>query len=622
MWAIFASVPMDPFHLLRIASGGVIFLRWLPWGLMMLAPITVWGDFEGGRGRDESPRAFLIAKDASVKVNRGGVADIEIAAIPNFRNQVTFEIIKPPAHGIIGHCRPSGDHTAAVSYRHDGSRDPLIDSFSFRVKSQGKSPSSPAVCTIRIISPPPVLVLSPETLDFGRGFPGTVLRADLMVRNIGGRKAEGRLVLPAGIIATKGERFRLEEGESHNIPLEFSPASENSYQAGITANPAFGSHEVRVRGCGKSRFEVLEKSHSSIEIHNLFPRKITLEINGTEGWEIPKSLVLNGGEVCTIALKPAPVSRKEEQAYSRNMKVTDGFTVREIPLPEPPRYVAPIVEIEGPPISDSLEVGVGTSISFHVINPGEIPKGISWNARSDNGGDQIRNDVFLKPGELSHLSYRWIPTLPGDAILSLSFVEEGVEVAHLDWKAHVGTHKNERKAKAPESTNVSIPEPLAIPKSDTPSEKFRGSPAIPPVLGLTVEVGNSWFLSPRVFLRWDGEFRADSTSIEELVAELPLSLNPGKVCDEGARVNPTLKSLRLDSLRLRTSGRTTRCEIKNLSPGWHVCRIALGPVETPVASSQFAVMIPPMQWSKTIYRVIGFLLLVCLILLWQRLRNS
>lgn len=57
---------------------------------------------------------------------------------------------------------------------------------------------------------------------------GTVTRANLVLSNSGGRLALGRLNLPSCVTAPDGDGFRLTEGESITIPIEFSPGEEKT----------------------------------------------------------------------------------------------------------------------------------------------------------------------------------------------------------------------------------------------------------------------------------------------------------------------------------------------------------------------------------------------------------
>ena len=563
------------------------------------------------QSRLEQNSPSLFALDSKAEAKRGEVSVVRIGGVPNFHNQLEFEIVKPPNHGVIKAIRPIDDHTAGVTYHHDGSRDPLSDSFAFRVKSAGRSPSAPALCTLRIIPPPASLVITPERIDFGSRVIGSVTRANIVLRNTGGKEACGRLILPSAVKAPDGDSFRLGEDKSCVIPLEFTPLEEKTYDLMIGTTPSFGEQHLRVTGKGICRFEFSQVAPLQWRITNCSDVPLSLECSAGNGWEVPRSMTIPPHESGVLTVTPSLKGAIDSPQVNSMLNVSDGLCSRSIPLPTPARFIPVAVRLSLPEDLGQIPLGGNAELRFQVSNRSELPKSISWRMQcAQGGGTELPRTLDLMPGESRELSCRWTPSLPGDTVVKILFHEPGSdEEVRLNFRARV-------------LTPLPPERPIGVQASESPDLSQDPPPPGPPTLIPAVEdfswrVGKSWSGKPLLHLYW----KASPSGERTILSEQLLALSPG---DDAPPFRSEFRNVAgFDPI----SQKDGYCfaEVKGLSPGWHVLslRILGRDSGVPLASSQFSCRVDaPVPFWKRVERFAGYLLLGAMILIWWRIRKA
>lgn len=595
-----------PFMTSARRFGGVVLL-----GLLFLSTQEI---------RSERPLKVpdpLFAREVSSKVTRGGEVVIPLSSTANYGNQVLFEIITSPLHGTLSPVKFTGDHSASVVYTHDGSREPVADSFAFRSRAHGRSPSAPAICSIVIKTPPPMLTPAPESIDFGTNRISSSKRLELILMNRGGQAAEGRLTLPPGFSAPDGDAFRLGEGESRKIPIEFRPLEEKSYQSEISIIPGALSVTVSVTGMGVSRFEVREIHPNEWELNNLSNDRIRLEFNEGVGWVLPPPVTLAPGEQKKIVFLPFPKDVGEPaqvgETHHALVKVSDGFSTREISLPERPRFVPLVLNSLTRSDLGTMEIGIGADISYSLCNRSQYEKRITWKLSSKSGGVALDSQaVVLKPGESRDLSFRWNPSVPGAATVEAIFREEGDDdFQKLTWIAHVVSASPRPSVAAPNIFSSSPGESPVEPNQTQPIAS--DSKPISGLEGFSQKIVESWFFRPKLEIAWNAEPDGSENSSEIIAEEFFMNSLHG-----------SLQGRRFENLRIRRNGKVVQCEVSDLSPGWHVCRISVIKKDSidPVESTQFTIKMPASpSVLYFILRVLGLTTLAFLIVFWIRMRR-
>ena len=555
----------------------------------------------------------LFAREVSSVVTRGSKVVIPLNSTANYGNQVIFEIITQPLHGTLSPVKLTGDHSATVVYTHNGSREPLADRFSFRSRAHARSPSAPATCRIIIKNTPPMLIPSQVSMDFGTNRINSSKCLELILVNRGGEVAEGRLILPIGFTAPEGDVFRLGEGESRKMPIEFHPLEEKTYHSDISVIPRALSVQVPVTGLGVSRFDVREIHPNEWDLINLSSNRIRLEFNGGLGWVLPPPVTLDNRKHKRIVFLPSFKDIEETDQASNKLhalvKVSDGFSTREISLPERPRFVPLVLNSLTRSDLGTLEIGTGAEISGKLCNRSQYEKRISWSVISKCGGVPGASHVeVLKPGDSRELSFRWDPSLPGPATVEAIFREEGAEDPQkLTWIAQV--------VSAPQRPSVLAPAALPSSPEESPVEANQTLPPVSdskPIPGLdcfTQKIVDSWFFRPKLEITCNDETVSSEIIVEEIFMN---------------SLNGSLQSSRCKNLHIRRKGKVIQCEVGGLSPGWHVCRASVINKDStvPVSSTQFAVKMPtsPSVLNR-ILRLMGFAAVAVLFLFLLRIRK-
>lgn len=593
--------------LLRGVSFTVLLLPSLPTGWGKEAPIS------------ERISLSLTACDASARAKRGEVSIIEIEAIPNYGNQIRFEIVTPPAHGSIEGIRLIDDHSAEVAYHHDGSSSPVTDSFRFRVRSVGRSPSVPAICHLQILAPPPRLSVTPSKIDLGERLIGSVTSTNLLLSNIGGGEIVGKLILPAGVKAPEGESFRLAEGEARSVRLEIAPTVEGHMESLVGFDSLAAGQPVTITATGSPRFELREKGATAWEVINRSGDNLRLEYTGGEGWIAPREMILAPHESKRFFVTPS--AEQEAVSLRSPLKISDGYSSKSLTLPKPPRLVPMVVRLTSKEDLGSLTIGGEREILLQVQNRSEFSKSISWSVRCDHGGGSLEPQILdLKPGEIRNLSYLWRPSLPGDALVNISFRESGArDEMKVRCMAHVLVSlTGEVNAPASESSSTG-------PVTPSPKNSFA-APIEPPKLipapeDFSWSLRRNWRGEESLIVTWKSDPGISLTRLCQLVVS--------RDSQEGPTNNAGLPSIRsewrdLEGFHPEQKSGSCRALVYGLTPGWYVLSLrTYGPDHNvPAAMTQFTCRVQaPTPWSHLLIRGVEFLALGLMIWWWVKRRG-
>ncbi len=592
--------------------------------------------FQGLCTAKEAPITIkpTIVYDARAEVMRGGDGEITLKAVPNYGNPVIFEVIKPPAHGTLSIPKNFTDHSAVLSYRHDGSKGILLDEFSFRARTLGRAVSAVSKAEIRIIPPAPFITFSPALLDFGDVILSENRTTNVTIANLGGTKAMGRLVLPKGFTAPDGDRFSLEGDESVVLSVSFSPMEAGVSSGDVSTLPSYKNTTLSMKGVGRPRFEIIKKGPAEYEVINRSFNPIRMNFSGGSGWQLPaeKPVPPNGRE--TISFQQMVWGELEglqhpDQTNPSIVQISDGLTVIDMNLPPPKRFIPLMVQRGLPEPLVATPFGASIQISFRVQNRSEFPKKARWTAVSQSGGGTLGSQLLeLGPGEVKETHFDWVPTLPGEAVLKL-LVDEGAKNSHeLFWKTRVlaSSHSIPIAASNPsptlsasaEGTSESTP-PLPFPQAETR--------IIPRVDDLVCRCMNRWFRSPVVLLEWHGVTPSTaSITLEELVM---VRSEEHAFQREGDSLAPS--SFELNAVPLNNFKQGRRREedretivISHLSPGWHLLRLTLYAERdsVPLACSQIQVKVPARSPWWEAWKVPLGILSIALLLLFLRAHRA
>ena len=573
-------------------------------------------------------------RDSKAEVGRGGEVVITLGASRSYGNMETFEIQTPPAHGSLSDLKNGSDHSATVIYHHDGSKEALEDVFVFRAKAPGQSFSSPAKAVITIIPPPPRLTIEPRDLDFGKVLLSGTRATNVLLTNLGGGRATGRIILPSGFSSPNGGGYSLLEGESLPVPIEFSPMQEKEYAGKIECLPRVETTGLLLRGIGIRRYEVTPVGQASWNIRNLSTNQIRisfLPVAGTAGWILPPESLLGPGSEKVFTF-PQEDDEEAESVPSKPSKVSvsDGLSESLLDLPPPRRFSPLTVRAVTPSVLGSIPLGGSAIISFSLLNRSDVPKRAYWKIASAlGGGISDSSFVELQSGESKEIHHTWTPTVPGEGVLRLT-VEEGKKTSHeLLWTARVSRDSDAR-------TMPRITPSLNAPEvGRVPGGEVTGPPADPPLApppaatplvdGAAVEVLKNFFGFPRVIARWDAKPGAASNTLLQECLLVPGSEKAAPAVSLATSSSSMMLKLQdLHHQSLQSNGRGEMALIQGLQPGWHLIMISQTTGEGGLqARSQMNVFVPrnPTFWGL-VKMPLGILSLVLLILLYRKIRRG
>ena len=524
-----------------------------------------------------------IANNTKAKVARGSDVAITLNAIPSFGNQITFQIQNPPLHGTLSNFHTTGDHTAAVIYHHDNSKSPLVDSFTFRAQGSGQSMSESSHCTISIVPPPPLLVFDPPAIDFYQVMLSEKKQQNFTIINRGGETTEGRLILPKGFSAPLGDRYRLGDGESNTMTVEFDPMEERVYAGQATTQPSYAKFPLQLDGIGAPRFDLKNIIPLEWEVHNLSEIPLRISCTGGEGWILPGDMSLPPHESRRLIFQQSEEEGMTNSPSSNAVViVSDGLSVRQISLPPLNRFIPVMVQGVTPSDLGKIPIGASVQIAFTLSNRSEYPKHLMWLMASPSGGSSDAPAFLdLKGGESQEIQYYWKPTLPGDATIRVK-VSEGKSAKsikaisstshELVWRATVLPSTKTSSATSSDG-NQGVMESQETPLDQYPPPALAPAKvtSIPPVSGGNFVVQTSWMGTPSVLLRWDEkslDLSCFKIEEEQLVLTEPLSPNKD---EQGGLQTPKTKMILnpFDVSMAKKQGDRLTLQLRGLSPGWH-----------------------------------------------------
>lgn len=554
-----------------------------------------------------------IVYDAKAEVSRSGEVEIMLRGIPSYGNQETFEIRSLPAHGTLTDPKNSSDHTASLTYHHDGSKAPLQDEFSYRAKAPGQTVSSPAKVVIRIIPPPPQVTFEPPLIDFGKILLSERRATNVVLINRGGVRAEGRILFPRGFSSTNGVEYQLDEGESMTISVEFSPIEAREYQEKTTYPTSAAGSPLILRGVGLPRFSVTSVGEGNWNIENLSSNAARISFiqnNGSSGWLLPPEMILPPASEKALTLVPEePEGTTNISSTPSRIRITDGYTESVVELPPAQRFIPLSVQVASTSALTNLPAGVAVPLSFSLVNRSTFPKRASWKIMSPLGGGMTDSvAVELQSGEAKQIDYAWIPNLPGTDRVHLTVMEGTKPPQELLWNVGVVGGGASSPAvriaadqKVAESGGVDVPE-SANPTLELPPRQ----PSILQVENLSAEITQSWFGNPKVLLRWSAGEDVKGGGQKTVIQECLLVQGSGDVLSGNSSTTNALTSMQwklrdLTPQSLKSGAGEGLALISGLEEGCHtliLSRVANdGQLE---ARSQLTVLIPPKStvWNR------------------------
>ena len=590
-----------------------------------------------------------IATDASVQVQRGGEVEISLNAVPSYGNMETFVIQTPPCHGTLSDLKNSSDHTAKVIYRHDGGKEPLLDTFTFRVKAPGQALSVPASVIIKVIPPPPRLAFKPEVVDFGSVFLAGKGRTNVTLTNLGGTRATGRLLLPMGFSVLNREKFRLDEGESLSLSIDFSPMEARKYEERVIPLPSSYGASLILRGTGARRFEVTPVADAGIQgelrwsLRNLSDQTLRIAFfspNGVKGgtaggWILPPEAVVGPNSETIVAFRQEEsVGTSSGTIASTGVRISDGLTEEVLELPPPRRFIP--VTVHPNPTSDHLPMGGSLDLSFSLLNRSDLPKNLSWKITSALGGGMDQSEqVELHGGETRVIQYQWKPSLSGQDNVCLSVDEGKITHQELFWRVAVareGSAESPRPGSAPVQKPTESVTQEALESVSTAVAVPVGMNSMPPIEGVKSEVTIPWIGNPKVLISWSiptGSPRGIKI-MEALLVPNDAAGSHGSLPDPMLSVGReimkpmTLKHVDLRSLRVNSEAGVEKAVISSLSPGSHLIILSRVGNDCKVDGySQVSVYVPnPLTWWDLLKLPLGILATGFLILFLQKIRRG
>lgn len=463
----------------------------------------------------EQPIKPTLAIEGRAKVAVGTKAQVLLQAVPCYGNTITFEIQDPPRHGTLANLKNISDHSATVTYSHDGTEEENFDEFSFRAKAPGRAKSSSFRMCLEIVSSPPNLVMDPSTIDFGRVMISGSNRAKVTIANTGGRLASGHLILPKEFSAPDGDGYCLKQGESTTLTLEFHPMGEGDILAKAVCSPACESTPLVLKGVGLPRLDVIKQNETLWLLKNSSEEPCRVSFTGGDGWEMPAEMQIPAHGEKTVLFQPSPPDAAQSgRRGNLVVRVSDGLSLKEIRLPAPPCFVPVTVEPLSPTGIGTITQGSPVTVCFRIRNDSECPKQVRWSASSASGGGVTQAPLELKVGESKEVKYDWRPSRPGSALLKVQLEDAG-ELREILWNAWVTEPPVEPRTGplptplAPVKNVLEQVDPVKqaalIVAQGAPLQKDAGSnlKPLPPVEAGESGIRTNFFGGTTPYIKWD-----------------------------------------------------------------------------------------------------------------------
>jgi hypothetical protein len=163
-------------------------------------------------------------------VPRGGPVWIPLSAYAVNEPIMRYKIRRMPK-GHIGVPQILTADTARVIYEAPEGVGPGEDSFTYQIQSAA-GVSAPAEVFIKITDRDPQLI-APGEIDFGQALPGGSAQRELVVQNIGGGVAEGKIVVPDPWTVEGDAAYKLRAGEKQTFKLRFTPTAPRQYTGDV-----------------------------------------------------------------------------------------------------------------------------------------------------------------------------------------------------------------------------------------------------------------------------------------------------------------------------------------------------------------------------------------------------
>jgi len=567
-----------------------------------------------------------LAKESAAIVERGSETQVTLEAVPSFGNELSFEIASQPSHGTLSNLKSTSDHSASITYRHDGNKTFLTDEFFFRVQAPGQAKSSACRVSIRIIRQPSLLAFDPPSLDFGEVTISGKRQTNVVVTNIGGTRTRDRILLPKGFSAPDGDGFSLAEGESATLLLEFKPMEERNYNAQATCQHSRMKDHLQLNGIGCPRFELTKSIPTAWEVNNLTDQPLLISFTGGDGWILPKESHVPPHEKMMFSFLQSDEEGVTNTVVSPSVvHMTDGLSYRDLELPPLTRFVPMIAQPVSSTSLGSFSVGAVIPVSFSILNRSGFPKHMTWKASSHSGGGMpTASPLELNGGENREVHFDWKPTIPGEAKLVIQ-LDEGNSIHHnLEWQATIRAFSGFVSPQSPqdERTSKSLDEGSHDDLMTTSHEMME---TIAPVDGLTWTIQTYWFRNPCVSLRWDASpDNASSINVEEKRMAAPVLTALKNGFSAPLQHSPlNIESMPIDTGGIRKHGHHEDLLIHSLTPGSHLIVVSrLSKAGALEAQSQLQVSVPTKQPFWNIFRTPVCIIAIIFLLLFLRSRDG
>ncbi|MFM8682815.1 MAG: hypothetical protein ACKOEG_03385, partial [Chthoniobacterales bacterium] len=129
-----------------------------------------------------------MGETITVRVMRGGSAEITLKAFEGRGNPLEYNLVINPQHGRLGSLRQADSNRqgfASIVYTHDDDENSKEDEFTFKARSLvGGGVSSPIKVKLQIVDAPPQLQVTPRA-DFS-AVAGESDRQQIILANVGG----------------------------------------------------------------------------------------------------------------------------------------------------------------------------------------------------------------------------------------------------------------------------------------------------------------------------------------------------------------------------------------------------------------------------------------------------
>lgn len=405
--------------------------------LIAVAVLSI-GVFQQMANAAPSPVAppTLLARPVVPEVERGGVLDIPLEALPSFGNQVRFVISTKPSHGTLGEIKRIAPNVVSVTYFHHGGKDES-DEFAFRIMAPGKCWTTHRA-SLRIIDPPDSLQAIPTMLDFGSVGIGESQSKKLVLKNRAAGLISGNLLISSPWRVRGDTSYSLRMGEETSYTITYEPHEVSQECSTVNLLPSDNGPRVTMKGAGILPFALStnalvlssETKSAELTIESRLDHTMNVKVMTDDLLRDIPPLILKPKESRMIRLT-SPRNLLSEMNTRARFTYGDYETCVAVMIPaspEPPRQLSALHNSTTPSPtpsnrSGSKDHGNVTVVHFPEspanqtpvrVESGfpEIPKGPTLLPEEDQQGLRrlmVRNlSYFLKPGWIGwRLTLKW-----------------------------------------------------------------------------------------------------------------------------------------------------------------------------------------------------------------------